>query len=64
MWWTDEIEGLIEEKNTYQKWLNTRRYEDKQGYLEIKRHTRRIIIAKNSKMWDRKCQEIITYIWI
>ena len=38
MWWTEEIEGFIEKKKKlYQKWLNTRRYEDKQAYLEIKR---------------------------
>jgi len=62
-WWTEEIEGLIEKKKKlYQKWLNTKRYEDKQAYLESKRQTRRIIIAEKNEMWDRKCQEINTYI--
>jgi hypothetical protein len=39
MWWTEEIEGLVAKKKRklYQKWLNTKRYEDKQPYLEIKR---------------------------
>jgi hypothetical protein len=50
MWWTEEIEGLIEKKELYQKWLNTKRYVDKQAYLEIKRQTRRIIIAENNEM--------------
>ena len=41
MWWTEEIEGLIEKKKKlHQKWLNTKRYEDKQVCLEIKRQTR------------------------
>jgi hypothetical protein len=63
MWWTEEIKGLIEKrKKLYQKWVNTKRYEDKQAYLEIKRQTRRIIIAEENEMWDRKCQEINTYI--
>jgi len=36
MWWTEEIEGLVvKNKKLYQKWLNTKRYEDKQAYLEI-----------------------------
>jgi len=38
MWWTEEIEYLVgKKKELYQKWLNTKRYEDKQAYLEIKR---------------------------
>jgi len=61
MWWTEEIEDLVgKKKELYQKWLNTKRYEDKQAYLEIKRKTRRIIIAEKNEMWDRKCQEINT----
>ena len=63
MWWTEQIEGLIEKKKKlYQKWLNTKRYEDKREYLEIKRQTRRIIVAETNEMWDRKCQEINMYI--
>lgn len=63
MWWTEEVEGLIEKKNKlYQKWLNAKRYEDKQEHVEIKRQTRKIIIAEKNKMWDRKCQEINRYI--
>jgi hypothetical protein len=63
MWWTEEIEGLIEKKKKlYQKWLNTKRHEDKQAYLEIKRQTRRITVAEKNEMWNRKCQEINTYI--
>jgi hypothetical protein len=42
----------------YHKWLNTKVYEYKQAYLEIKRQTRRRIIAEKKEMWDRKCQEI------
>jgi len=26
IWWTEEIEGLIEKKRLYQKWLYTNRY--------------------------------------
>jgi len=37
MWWTEETESFIEKKRPYQKWLNTKKYEDKQAYLEIKR---------------------------
>ena len=63
MWWTEEIEDFVgKKKELYQKWLHTKRYEDKQAYLEIKRKTRRIIIAEKNEMWDRKCQEINTYI--
>ena len=63
MWWTEEIEDLIDrKKKQYQKWLNTKREEDKQAYLETKRQARRIIIAEKNEMWDRKCQEINTYI--
>jgi hypothetical protein len=63
MWWTEEIEGFIEKnKKLCQKWLNTKRYEDKEAYIEIKRQTGRIIIAEKNKMWDRKCQEINTYL--
>ena len=42
MWWTEEMEGFVakKKKKLYQKWLNTKRYEDKQAYLEIKRHER------------------------
>ena len=61
--WTEEIEEFVEKrKELYQKQLNTKKYEDKQEYLEIKRKTRRIIIAEKNEMWDRKCQEINTYI--
>jgi hypothetical protein len=60
MWWTEKIKSF-KKKKLCQKWLNTKRYEDKQAYLEIKRQTRRIIIAEKNKMWDRKCQEINTY---
>ena len=63
MWWTEEIKGLVaKKKKVYQKWLSTKRYEDKHAYLEIKRQTRRIIRAEKNEMWDRKCQEINTYI--
>jgi len=66
MWWTEEIEGFVEEKkkNIYQKWLNTKRQEDKHAQLEIKRQTRGIIGAVEKEMWDRKCQEINTYIGV
>jgi hypothetical protein len=60
IWWTDEIECLVAKQN--QKWLSTKRYEDKQAYLENKRQTRRIIRAEKNEMWDRKCQEINKYI--
>ena len=40
------------------KYKNMKIYEDKQEYFEIKRNTRRIIIAEKNEMWDRKCQEI------
>ena len=44
MLWTEETEGLVaKKKKLYQKWLNTKRYEDKHVYLEIKRQTRGII---------------------
>ena len=64
MWWTEEIESLVakKKKKLYQKWLNTKRYDDKHAYLEIKRQTRGIIRAEKNVMWDRKCQEINTYI--
>jgi len=63
MWWTEEIEDLVgKKKELYQKGLNTKRYKDKQAYLEIKRKTRRIITAEKNEMWDRKCQEINMYI--
>ena len=63
MWWTEEIEYLIEKKKELQhKLLNTKTYEDKKSHIEIKRQTRRIIIAEKNEMWDRKCQEINTYI--
>jgi len=30
MWWTEEFEGIVaKKKKLYQKWLNTKRYEDK-----------------------------------
>jgi len=64
MWWTEEIEGLVakKKKKLYQKWLSTKRYEDKHAYREIKRQRRRIIKAEKNEMWDSKCQEINTYI--
>ena len=63
IWWTEEIENLVAKKKTlYQKWLSTKRQEDKQVYLEIKRQTRGAITAEKNEMWDRKCQEINTYI--
>jgi len=63
MWWTEEIEGLVaEKKKLYQKWLSTKRYEDKNAYLEIKRQPRRITTAEKNEMWDRKYQEMNTYI--
>ena len=63
MWWTEDIENLVgKKKELYQKWLYTKRYEDKQAYLEIKRKTRRIIIAEKNEMWDRKRQEINTFV--
>ena len=63
MWWTEEIEDLVAKKKTlYQKWLNTKRHEDKQMCLEIKRQMRGIIREEKNEMWDRKCQEINTYI--
>jgi hypothetical protein len=59
----EEIEGLVpKKKKLYQKWLSTKRYEDKRAYLEINRQTRRIITAEKNEMWDRKCQEINAYI--
>jgi hypothetical protein len=55
MWWTEEIEGLIDKKKKpYQKRLNTKREEDKKACLETKRQTRRIIIAEKNEMWERK----------
>ena len=65
MGWTEEIEDFVGKKRKeelYQKWLNTKRYEDKQEYLETKRKTRRTIMAEKNEMWDGKCQEINTYI--
>ena len=49
-------------KTLYQKWLSTKRHEDKQMYLEIRRQKRGIIREEKNEMWDRKCLEINTYI--
>ena len=55
--------GLVaKKKKLYQKWLSTKRYEDKHAHLEIKRQMRKIIRAEKNEMWYRKCQEINTYI--
>jgi uncharacterized protein YacL (UPF0231 family) len=54
-------EGIMNNP-VYQKWLNTKIYEDKTAYLEIKRQTRRMIIAEKNEKWHRKCLEINRYI--
>jgi len=47
VWFLLLKKGLVAKtKKLYQKWLSTKRYEDKQAYLEIKRQTRRIIRAE------------------
>lgn len=63
IWWTREIEQLIQQKKqAYLKWLTTKDQEDKQAYDNIKRETRQKINHSKNEMWDRKCQEIETYI--
>jgi hypothetical protein len=53
---------VAKKKTLYQKLLSTKRQEDKQVYLEIKRQTKGAITAEKNEMWGRKCQEINTHI--
>lgn len=63
VWWNDEIEMLVQQKRqNYLKWLNTKKAEDQQAYKETKRQLRRLISAEKNRVWDKKCQEISTYI--
>ncbi|KAF2903380.1 hypothetical protein ILUMI_02803 [Ignelater luminosus] len=63
LWWTEEMEILLEEKKRlYQKWIYSRREGDRMSYVEKKHKVRRTITAAKNNMWDTKCQEINTYI--
>ncbi|KAF2891632.1 hypothetical protein ILUMI_14541, partial [Ignelater luminosus] len=57
------MDELIEgKKKLYQKWLNTKDQEDYRKFSEIKRETKRKIIESKRETWDKKRQEIETYI--
>lgn len=63
IWWNEEIEMVIKQKKqAYLKWLNTKSEEDHATFKEIKRQARRLITAEKNKVWDKKCQDINTYI--
>ncbi|XP_072392124.1 uncharacterized protein [Diabrotica undecimpunctata] len=63
LWWTEDIQNLIiEKKKAYARWLSTKHQVDRDKYLNLRRTTRRVVIAAKKEMWDRKCQDINTYI--
>lgn len=63
IWWNEEIDCLIKEKkNAYKKWLSSKQQQDRVAYLEVKRTTRQKIRTAKREIWDKKCQEINTYL--
>ncbi|XP_050506239.1 craniofacial development protein 2-like [Diabrotica virgifera virgifera] len=63
LWWNKEIEALVEEKKqAYIRWLSSKQQKDRDEYLELKRITRRTTVKAKREMWDKKCQEINTYL--
>ncbi|XP_030757605.1 craniofacial development protein 2-like [Sitophilus oryzae] len=63
IWWNEEIDCLIKEKkNAYKKWLSSKQQQDRDTYLEVKRTTRQKIRTAKREIWDKKCQEINTYL--
>ncbi|XP_044762230.1 craniofacial development protein 2-like [Coccinella septempunctata] len=59
LWWTEEVENIIKEKKkAYLLWLSSKKQEDRDEYMSIKRTTRRAVTTAKREMWDRKCQEI------
>ncbi|CAG9832393.1 unnamed protein product [Diabrotica balteata] len=64
LWWNKEIEALAEEKR--QAYiiirLSSKQQKDRDEYLELKRITRRTTVKAKREMWDKKCQEINTYL--
>lgn len=63
VWWNGEIDVLIEKKkNAYKKWLCSKQQQDRDSYLEIKRITRQKVTAAKREIWDKKCQEINSYL--
>lgn len=56
---TKEIEKGIQQKKTlYLKWLNTKDPEDRLGWIQQKRHVKRMIAEENYKTWEQKCSEV------
>ncbi|XP_030762016.1 craniofacial development protein 2-like [Sitophilus oryzae] len=66
IWWNEEIDCLIKEKkNAYKKWLSSKQQQDGVAYLDyiyIYRTTRQKIRTAKREIWDKKCQEINTYL--
>ncbi|XP_030757305.1 uncharacterized protein LOC115883134, partial [Sitophilus oryzae] len=52
LWWTDELEKLVEEKKIlYLKWLNSKSELDKRTYNDKKNEVRRMVKEEQNKVW-------------
>ncbi|XP_072384738.1 uncharacterized protein [Diabrotica undecimpunctata] len=51
-----------EKKQAYIRWLSSKQQKYRDEYLELKRITRRTTVKAKREMWDKKCQEINTYL--
>lgn len=62
-WITQDLEQEIEEKKRlYEKWLSTKKAENKEEYKIQRNRVRNMIRKEKQQSWERKCQEVEMYI--
>jgi hypothetical protein len=54
----DILEGIVEKRNVYQKWLSSSKEEDKKKYEEEKREVRKEVRRAKNEMWEKVCADI------
>lgn len=62
-WWDKDIERLVQrKKEAYIRWISSKKEEDRQIYRACRKDTKKSVLEKKEKSWDKKCREIETYI--
>lgn len=63
MWFTENVQQLVEEKNNlYRNLLSHRTEENRQKYKNKNKELRRTIKEEKNKYWEHKCKHINSYI--
>lgn len=59
VWLTEDIMRKAEKKKeTYLKWLSTKKDEDRERYLKEKRELHKVVRMEKNKSWERTCARI------